>query len=80
MKCTPPNPCCANAFGFTGNLHGGAIAGYPIMSVPIGFVHGLPVGLAITGPANSEALLLRVARALEARLGLLDDGGLVPPL
>ena len=57
-----------------------AIAGYPIMSVPIGFVHGLPVGLAITGPANSEALLLRVARALEARLELLDDGALVPPL
>ncbi len=57
-----------------------AIAGYPIMSVPIGFVHGLPVGLAITGPANSEALLLRVARTLETRLGLLDDGALVPPL
>jgi Asp-tRNA(Asn)/Glu-tRNA(Gln) amidotransferase A subunit family amidase len=57
-----------------------AIAGYPIMSVPIGFVHGLPVGLAITGPANSEALLLRVARTLEASLGLLDDGALVPPL
>ncbi len=57
-----------------------AIAGYPIISVPIGFVHGLPVGLAITGSANSEALLLRVARALEARLGLLADGALVPPL
>jgi len=57
-----------------------AIAGYPIISVPIGFVHGLPVGLAITGPANSEARLLRVARALEARLGLLDDGALIPPL
>ncbi len=57
-----------------------AIAGYPIISVPIGFVHGLPVGLAITGPADGEALLLRVARALEASLGLLDDGALVPPL
>ncbi|MCZ3390096.1 MAG: amidase [Actinomycetia bacterium] len=57
-----------------------AIAGYPIISVPIGFVHGLPVGLAISGPAGSEALLLRVARTLEARHGLLDDGALVPPL
>jgi amidase len=57
-----------------------AIAGYPIISVPIGFVHGLPVGLAITGPAGSEALLLRVARALESSLGLLDDGALVPPV
>ncbi len=57
-----------------------AIAGYPIISVPIGFVHGLPVGLAISGPAGSEALLLRVARTLEVRLGLLDDGALVPPV
>ena len=30
-----------------------AIAGYPIISVPIGFVHGLPIGLAITGPAGA---------------------------
>jgi Asp-tRNA(Asn)/Glu-tRNA(Gln) amidotransferase A subunit family amidase len=43
------------------------------------FVHGLPVGLAITGSARSEALLLRVAGALEARLGLLADGALTPP-
>ncbi len=56
-----------------------AIAGYPILSVPMGFVHGLPVGLALTGPAYSEALLLRVASALEARLGLLADGALTPP-
>ncbi len=56
-----------------------AIAGYPILSVPMGFVHGLPVGLAVTGPARSEALLLRVAGALETRLGLLADGALVPP-
>jgi amidase len=57
-----------------------AVAGYPILSVPMGFVHGLPVGLAISGAAHSESTLLRVARALERRLGLLDDGALVPPL
>ena len=56
-----------------------AIAGYPILSVPMGFVHGLPVGLAVTGPAHSEGVLLRVAGALEASLGLLADGGLIPP-
>ncbi len=56
-----------------------AIAGYPILSVPMGFVHGLPVGLAVTGPAHSEAVLLRVASALEASLGLLADGALTPP-
>jgi amidase len=57
-----------------------AIAGYPILSVPMGFVHGLPVGLALTGPPGSEATLLRVARAVERSLGLLDAGALVPPL
>lgn len=57
-----------------------AIAGYPIISVPIGFVHGLPVGLAISGPADSEALLLGVARALEVSIGLLEGVALVPPL
>ena len=56
-----------------------AIAGYPILSVPMGFVHGLPVGLALTGPAHSEGVLLRVASALEAGLGLLADGALTPP-
>ena len=56
-----------------------AIAGYPILSVPMGFVHGLPVGLAITGPAHSEGVLLRVAGALETSLGLLADGALIPP-
>lgn len=57
-----------------------AIAGYPILSIPMGFVHGLPVGLAVTGAAGSESTLLRVARALEGSLGLLEDGALVPPL
>jgi amidase len=57
-----------------------AIAGYPLLSVPMGLVHGLPVGLAVFGPAGSEAALLRVAHVLEQRLGLVRDGALVPPL
>ena len=56
-----------------------AIAGFPILSVPMGLVHGLPVGLSVTGPAHSEALLLRVASALETGLGLLAGGALTPP-
>lgn len=42
-----------------------AIAGYPILSVPMGLVHGLPVGMAIFGAAGSEPMLLRVAAAVE---------------
>ncbi len=57
-----------------------SVAGYPILSVPMGFVHGLPVGLAVSGRANTEATLLRVARALEQQVGLLEAGALVPPV
>ena len=47
-----------------------AVAGYPSITVPIGTVHGLPVGLAFLGRAWSEAVLLRLAAGLEAALGL----------
>jgi amidase len=42
-----------------------AIAGYPDISVPMGFVKGLPVGLSFFGRAWSEPTLLRVAYAYE---------------
>jgi amidase len=46
-----------------------AIAGWPIISVPMGFVAALPVGVAIAGRANDESLLLRVAAAVEDVVG-----------
>ena len=42
-----------------------AIAGYPDISVPMGFVSGLPVGISFFGRAWSEPTLLRVAYAYE---------------
>ena len=42
-----------------------AIAGYPDISVPMGFVSGLPVGLSFFGRAWSEPVLLRIAYAFE---------------
>ncbi len=42
-----------------------AIAGYPHVTVPMGYVHGLPVGLSFVGRAWSEAALLRFAFAYE---------------
>lgn len=42
-----------------------AIAGYPDISVPMGFVKGLPVGISFFGRAWSEPTLLRVAYAYE---------------
>ncbi len=42
-----------------------AIAGYPDISVPMGFVKGLPVGVSFFGPAWTEPTLIRVAYAFE---------------
>jgi amidase len=55
----------------TGDHFGGgsstpaAVAGYPSISVPAGFVFGLPVGISFTGRAWSEAKLIQIAYAFE---------------
>ena len=48
-----------------------AVAGYPHLTVPMGLVKGLPVGLSFLGPKWSDALMLRLGYAFEqARGGL----------
>jgi amidase len=42
-----------------------AVAGYPHITVPAGYVFGLPVGLSFFGPAWSEPALIRLAYAFE---------------
>jgi amidase len=42
-----------------------AVAGYPSITVPAGFVSGLPVGVSFFGRAWSEPTLLRIAFAFE---------------
>ncbi|WP_419948283.1 amidase [Candidatus Palauibacter sp.] len=42
-----------------------AIAGYPDITVPMGFVRGLPTGISFFGPAWTEPALLRIAYAYE---------------
>jgi amidase len=42
-----------------------AVAGYPHVTVPMGFVRGLPVGISFVGGAWSEPALLRLAYAFE---------------
>ncbi len=41
------------------------MAGYPHLTVPMGDVGGLPVGLSFIGPAWSEARLLNLGYAYE---------------
>jgi len=42
-----------------------AVAGYPNITVPAGFVHGLPVGISFFASAYSEATLIKLAYAFE---------------
>lgn len=49
-----------------------------MLSVPIGVVGALPLGLAIFGTAWSEPTLLGVAAALEAALGAAPPPAYLP--
>ena len=46
-----------------------AVAGYPHLTVPMGLVKGLPVGLSFMGPKWSEAILLSLGYAYEQARG-----------
>jgi amidase len=48
-----------------GNSTPAAVSGYPSVSLPMGFVFGLPVGLSFIGRAWSEPVLVRLAYAYE---------------
>ncbi len=49
-----------------------AVAGWPIMSVPIGLVGGLPVGLALIARPGAEWTLLDAARRVEVLVATTD--------
>jgi amidase len=66
-----------------------AVAGYPHLTVPMGVVMGLPVGLSIIGPAWSEARLLSYGYAYEQASELklkphflpsIEEAGPIAPL
>ena len=57
-----------------------AIAGYPNVTVPAGFVHGLPVGLSFFGRAWSEPTLIRIAYAFEQATGHRQAPRFLPTL
>jgi amidase len=52
-----------------GSSRAAAVAGYPNVTVPAGFVFGLPVGISFFGAAWSEPTLLKIAYAFEQATG-----------
>jgi len=48
-----------------GSSQAAAVAGYPSVTVPVGFVFGLPVGISFFGRAWSEPKLIRLAYSFE---------------
>lgn len=55
-----------------------SIAGWPVLSLPMGLVKGLPVGMMLISRPDSEARMLAVAHELEDALGLRASGTLEP--
>jgi amidase len=58
-----------DAFGGGGAGSLAAVAGYPHLTVPMGLIKGLPVGLSFIGPKWSEQLLLNLGYAYEQARG-----------
>ena len=54
-----------DSFGGVSSSQPPAVAGYPAITVPAGFISGLPVGMTLMGPAWSEYTLIRYAYAFE---------------
>jgi amidase len=72
----PPQPAAnatreevvSAAFGMTINTAPFNATGHPSMSMPCGWIDGLPVGLMLTGRRFNERLLYRAASALELHM------------
>jgi amidase len=67
-----------------GSSRPAAVAGYPAITVPAGFVFGLPVGITLTTRAFGESTLLKLAYAFESattsrRPPTFAPAGVFPP-
>lgn len=51
----------------------GNFGGFPSITIPDGFVNGLPVGLNITGKCYDDANVLNIAYAIEKELGFIGQ-------
>ena len=63
-----------------GSSEPAAVSGYPSVTVPAGFVFGLPVGISFTGTAWQEAELVRMAYAFEQTTKIRSAPEFIPTL
>jgi aspartyl-tRNA(Asn)/glutamyl-tRNA(Gln) amidotransferase subunit A len=52
---------------YAGLVQASNLAGLPALTVPCGFVNGLPIGLQFVGPVASESMLIAAGRAFQER-------------
>lgn len=57
-----------------------AVAGYPHLTVPMGLVKGLPVGLSFIGPKWSDALMLSLGYSYEQARGAVPGPTFIPAI
>ncbi len=57
-----------------------AISGYPSVTVPAGFEHGLPIGLSFVGPMLRDAELIQIAYVFEQQTKARREPLFVPTL
>jgi amidase len=55
-----------------------AVAGYPCITVPAGYIFGLPIGITFIGGAWQEPLLIRLAYAFEQATAIRRPPQLLP--
>ena len=60
-----------------GSSQPAATSGYPSITLPMGDIHGLPIGVSIVGLPWSEPKLIGYAYALESRLPARLEPGFV---
>jgi amidase len=70
-----------NGDHFTGgSSNAAAVAGYPNINVPAGFIHGMPVGISFFGRAWSEPTLIKIAYAFEQATKLRKPPQFLPTI
>ena len=57
-----------------------ALAGYPIITLPAGYVYGLPVNISFMGSAYSEPTLIRLAYAFEQAIQVWQPPRFLPTI